>query len=77
VVIEEVQAGAADSGGRTPFRPDTPWVVAVAPWQHFPMGLLAQEQRLPPRFCWRSAIALKAADDDRAFASGDKRCSSP
>jgi hypothetical protein len=23
VVIEEVQAGAADSGGRTPFRPDT------------------------------------------------------
>jgi hypothetical protein len=26
VVIEEVQAGAADSGGRTPFRPDTPRV---------------------------------------------------
>jgi hypothetical protein len=26
VVIEEAQAGAADSGGRTPFRPDTPRV---------------------------------------------------
>jgi hypothetical protein len=26
VVIEEVQAGAADSWGRTPFRPDTPRV---------------------------------------------------
>ena len=49
--IEEVEAGVADSGGDPPFRPDTPRVVAVAPWQHFPMGLLAQAQRLPPRFC--------------------------
>ena len=51
LAAEEVQAGVADSGGRTPFRPDTPRVVAVAPWQYFPMGLLAQAQRLPPRFC--------------------------
>ena len=41
MVIEEVRAGGG-LGGRTPFRPDTPKVVAVAPWQHFPMGLLAQ-----------------------------------
>ena len=27
MVIEEVQAVGADSGGRTPFRPDTPTVV--------------------------------------------------
>jgi hypothetical protein len=29
VVIEEVQAEAVDSGGRTLFRPDTPRVVVV------------------------------------------------